>query len=126
VGRVLIKERALLDGTRAMLSMNQENGGFDCPGCAWPDDTKGLKLDICENGIKHVTWEMTAKRAGADFFARHTVAELSQWSDFALEDQGRLTEPLVYDEATDRYVPITWQDAFALVGRELRALDSPD
>jgi molybdopterin-dependent oxidoreductase alpha subunit len=109
-----------------MLSMNQENGGFDCPGCAWPDDTKGLKLDICENGIKHVTWEMTPKRAGADFFARHTVAELSQWSDFALEDQGRLTEPLVYDEATDRYVPITWQDAFALVGRELRALDSPD
>ncbi|SDP39389.1 FdhF/YdeP family oxidoreductase [Actinacidiphila guanduensis] len=126
VGRVLIKERALLDGTRAMLSMNQENGGFDCPGCAWPDDTKGLKLDICENGIKHVTWEMTPKRAGADFFARHTVAELSQWSDFALEDQGRLTEPLVYDEATDRYVPITWQDAFALVGRELRALESPD
>ncbi|MFF0465331.1 FdhF/YdeP family oxidoreductase [Streptomyces mexicanus] len=126
VGRVLIRERALFDGPRAILKMNHENGGFDCPGCAWPDDTKGLKLDICENGIKHVTWEMTSKRVGADFFARHTVSELSEWSDFALEDQGRLTEPLVYDQASDRYVPITWQDAFDLVGRELRSLDSPD
>jgi molybdopterin-dependent oxidoreductase alpha subunit len=126
VGRVLLRERALLDGPRAILKMNHENGGFDCPGCAWPDDRKGLKLDICENGIKHVTWEMTPKRVGADFFARHTVSELSQWSDFALEDQGRLTEPLVYDGTVDRYVPITWQDAFDLIGRELRALDSPD
>ncbi|OIJ68541.1 FdhF/YdeP family oxidoreductase [Streptomyces mangrovisoli] len=125
VTHVLVKERALLDGPRAIFRMNHENGGFDCPGCAWPDDTKGLKLDICENGIKHVTWEMTPKRVGADFFAEHTVAELSTWSDFALEDQGRLTEPLVYDPDTDRYLPISWQEAFDLVGRELRALDSP-
>ncbi|MDN3028554.1 FdhF/YdeP family oxidoreductase [Streptomyces sp. S.PB5] len=126
VSRVLIRERALVDGPRAIFRMNHENGGFDCPGCAWPDDTKGLKLDICENGIKHVTWEMTGKRVGADFFAQHTVAELETWSDFALEDQGRLTRPMVYEPATDRYVPIGWQDAFDLVGRELRALDSPD
>ncbi|MET8289190.1 FdhF/YdeP family oxidoreductase [Streptomyces sp. NPDC005132] len=126
VTHVLVKERALVDGPRAIFRMNHENTGFDCPGCAWPDDTKGLKLDICENGIKHVTWEMTPKRVGADFFADHTVSELSTWTDFALEDQGRLTEPLVYDADVDRYVPIDWQEAFELIGRELRALDSPN
>ncbi|MFJ8006791.1 FdhF/YdeP family oxidoreductase [Streptomyces fagopyri] len=126
VTHVLMKERALVDGPRAIFRMNHENTGFDCPGCAWPDDTKGLKLDICENGIKHVTWEMTPKRVGADFFAAHTVSELSTWTDFALEDQGRLTQPLVYDAATDRYVPIDWQEAFDLIGGELRALESPN
>jgi molybdopterin-dependent oxidoreductase alpha subunit len=109
-----------------MLTMNHESGGFDCPGCAWPDATDGLKLDICENGIKHVSWEMTPKRAGREFFAEHTVAELETWTDFALEDVGRLTEPMVYDAATDRYVPIEWQAAFELIGSNLRALDSPD
>ncbi|GAA3007727.1 FdhF/YdeP family oxidoreductase [Streptomyces lactacystinicus] len=126
VTRFLVREGAYLDGPRAVMRMNHENSGFDCPGCAWPDDTKGLHLDICENGIKHVTWEMTRKRVGREFFAAHTVTELSGWSDFALEDQGRLTEPMVYDPDTDRYVPIGWKDAFALVGRTLRGLDDPN
>ncbi|MFJ9455853.1 FdhF/YdeP family oxidoreductase [Kitasatospora sp. NPDC101447] len=126
VTRFLAREGAYLDGPRAVKRMNHEDGGFDCPGCAWPDDTKGLHLDICENGIKHVTWEMTRKRVGRDFFASHSVTELSGWSDFALEDQGRLTEPMVYDAATDHYVPIGWKDAFELVGRTLRGLDDPN
>lgn len=105
--------------------MNHENGGFDCPGCAWPDARNGLHLDICENGIKHVTWEMTRKKVDRHFFASHTVTELSGWSDFDLEDQGRLTEPMTYDSASDTYVPISWDDAFALVGSTLRGLDNP-
>ncbi|QTF73552.1 FdhF/YdeP family oxidoreductase [Arthrobacter woluwensis] len=126
VMKVLIREKELLAGSKAMFSMNHPIKGFDCPGCAWPDDNKGLKLDICENGIKHVTWEMTHKRVGREFFAAHTVSELSDWTDFDLENQGRLTEPMVYDPETDHYVPITWQEAFALVGDELRGLASPD
>jgi molybdopterin-dependent oxidoreductase alpha subunit len=126
VSLVLLRERELIDGTRAIFNMNHENGGFDCPGCAWPDDRKGLRLDICENGIKHVTWEMTRKRVTRDFFAAHTVTELSGWTDFALEDAGRLTEPMRYDAATDKYVPVSWDDALALVGRHIRALDSPN
>jgi molybdopterin-dependent oxidoreductase alpha subunit len=125
VGRVLVKAREPVGGARAILRMNHEDKGFDCPGCAWPDDPNGLHLDICENGIKHVTWEMTRKRVGAEFFAAHTVTELEGWSDYALEDAGRLTEPLAYDAASDRYVPIEWPDAFALVGETLRGLASP-
>ncbi|HWG24428.1 FdhF/YdeP family oxidoreductase [Actinospica sp.] len=126
VTRVVAKTHEPVRGPLAVMKMNHENGGFDCPGCAWPDDRKGLHLDLCENGIKHVTWEMTPRRTGADFFAAHTVTELSDWTDYALEDQGRLTEPMVYDEATDKYVPVSWQDAFNLVGETLRGLESPN
>jgi molybdopterin-dependent oxidoreductase alpha subunit len=119
-------QHELHDAPRILFKMNHENGGFDCPGCAWPDDRNGLRLDLCENGIKHSTWEMTSKRADGDFFAAHSVSELSTWSDFALEDVGRLTEPLIYDPSTDHYVPISWDDAFERVGRCLRNLDSPD
>jgi molybdopterin-dependent oxidoreductase alpha subunit len=126
VGFVLLEQRELIEGTRAVFRMNHENGGFDCPGCAWPDDRKGLHMDICENGIKHVTWEMTRKRVIREFFAAHTVTELMNWSDFALEDEGRLTEPMVYNAATDRYEPISWPDAFGLMGRKLRDLASPN
>ena len=105
--------------------MNHENGGFDCPGCAWPDDPSGLKLDICENGIKHATWELAHAKADAALFAAHTVTELAEWTDYDLEAVGRLAEPLSYNPATDRYEPISWPDAFMLVGDTLRALDSP-
>ncbi len=124
VGKILLRQHALRESPRLMLRMNHEGVGFDCPGCAWPDDPQ-VRLDICENGIKHATWEMTAKRVGREFFARHTVSELMAWSDFALEDAGRLTEPMAYDAGTDRYVPINWPDAFRLAGETLRGLDSP-
>ncbi|MFI6423795.1 FdhF/YdeP family oxidoreductase [Promicromonospora sp. NPDC050880] len=126
VGTFLAKEGAVVSGPRAMARMNHSDGGFDCPGCAWPDDLKGLALDLCENGVKHVAWEMTARRADRHFFAAHAVDELRGWRDADLEAAGRLTEPMSYDAATDRYVPITWAAAFAMIGQELRGLDSPD
>ncbi|MBO3750071.1 FdhF/YdeP family oxidoreductase [Streptosporangiaceae bacterium NEAU-GS5] len=125
VARVVAKSGDPIEAMRAIKRMNHEDGGFDCPGCAWPDDTKGLRLDLCENGIKHVMWELTHKRADRAFFATHTVTELAGWSDFALEDQGRLTEPMRYDAETDRYVPISWNEAFTMVATELNRLDSP-
>ena len=126
VGQVALRERLPLAATGAMFQMNHGVTGYDCPGCAWPDDLGKLRLDICENGIKHVTWEMTRKRVDRRFFAAHTVTELAEWTDFDLEDQGRLTEPMSYDARSDTYVPISWDDAFAMIGEELRGLDSPD
>jgi molybdopterin-dependent oxidoreductase alpha subunit len=126
VSQVLLKRRELVQGVRVVLKMNHENGGYDCPGCAWPDDRKGLRLDICENGIKHATWELTAKRVDRRFFAAHTVSELRTWTDFALEAAGRLTEPMCYDAASDKYVPISWEEAFALAGCHFRILQNPN
>jgi molybdopterin-dependent oxidoreductase alpha subunit len=126
VSKVLERAGEPLEGMRALLTMNQEDGGFDCPGCAWPDDPSGLRLDICENGAKHVTWELAPEHVDGEFFAAHTVAELDGWTDYDLEAAGRLAEPLSYDEATDTYRPIPWADAFALVGDTLRGLAGPD
>src|SRR5690348_10294572 len=125
VGDVLEHSAEPVEGMRATLTMNHEDGGFDCPGCAWPDDPSGLHLDICENGIKHVTWELAPAKADRHFFAAHTVTELAEWSDHDLEAVGRLAEPMRYDPETDTYQPISWDDAFAIVGRALRHLDSP-
>ena len=126
VSLVLLRNHEVVNGARVVFKMNHENGGFDCPGCAWPDDRKGLTLDICESGIKHATWELTPKRATPDFFAEHTVTELAGWTDYALEAAGRLTEPMRYDAASDRYVPVSWDEAFEMVGRHLRSLSSPN
>jgi molybdopterin-dependent oxidoreductase alpha subunit len=126
VADVLRRAGEPIEGVRALFVMNHENGGFDCPGCAWPDDPSGLHLDICENGVKHVTWELAPAKADRDFFATHTVSELTAWSDYDLEAVGRLAEPMTYNAETDKYEPISWEDAFALVGQTLRGLDSPD
>jgi molybdopterin-dependent oxidoreductase alpha subunit len=126
VSRVIEHAGEPLEGMRALFVMNHENGGFDCPGCAWPDDPDGLRLDICENGVKHVTWELAPPKAGREFFAAHTVSELAEWTDFDLEAVGRLAEPLSYNPVSDKYEPISWEDAFAVVGGALRGLKSPN
>lgn len=123
--KVLMQQSVLTKGSRALLSMNQP-GGFKCPSCAYPDADCKKTLEFCENGAKALAFEATKFRADRDFFAKHTVTELNQQSDHWLEMQGRLTEPMRYDPATDHYVPISWDDAFALIARHLNALDSPN
>ncbi|TRX72761.1 FdhF/YdeP family oxidoreductase [Pseudomonas mangiferae] len=110
---------------RALLKTNQ-NGGFDCPGCAWGDSPEDGRIKFCENGAKAVNWEATQRRVDAAFFARHSVSQLREQSDYWLEYQGRLTEPLRYDAESDRYRPIAWDAAFALIAEHLKALPSPD
>jgi molybdopterin-dependent oxidoreductase alpha subunit len=115
----------LLRGAKALLRMNQVDG-FDCPGCAWPEPGHRSTFEFCENGAKALAAEATTKRATADFFEAHTVRELATWSDRALEDTGRLVEPLRYDAESDRYLPISWDGAFAVIADHLRALDDPN
>ena len=122
--KVLMQQSVLFKGSRALLSMNQP-GGFKCPSCAFPDPICHHTLEFCESGAKALAFETTRSRVTRDFFAAHTVAELMEKSDYWLEMQGRLTEPMRYEASSDTYVPITWDDAFALIGKHLRGLDSP-
>lgn len=122
--KVLLQQSVIGKGSKALLAMNQP-GGFKCPSCAFPDADHRKKLEFCENGAKALAWEATQFRAGRELFAQHTVTELMAQTDYWLEMQGRLTEPMRYDAATDHYVPCSWDDAFALIGRHLQALDSP-
>jgi molybdopterin-dependent oxidoreductase alpha subunit len=118
-------QMAIVKETRGLLNMNQPHG-FDCPGCAWPDPKHTSSFEFCENGAKAVSWEATAKRTTPEFFAAHTVSELWNWSDFDLENEGRLTHPMIYDQATDRYLPTSWDEALTKIGAALRALPHPD
>ncbi|MFD1254191.1 Formate dehydrogenase H [Devosia equisanguinis] len=123
--KVLMEQSVITKGSRALLDMNQP-GGFKCPSCAFPDADERKKLEFCENGAKALAHEATRARVSRDFFAEHSVSDLMEQSDYWLEMQGRLTEPMRYDATTDHYVPCTWDEAFALIGKHLRALDDPN
>jgi len=116
----------LIRGTRTLLQLNQKQG-IDCPGCAWPEpDGERSHFEFCEEGAKHVADEATTKRITPKFFAQWSVRELGEQSDLWLNQQGRLTHPMVLLEAAQHYEPLEWPDAFALIAQELNALASPD
>lgn len=124
VAKAIRLQMAPVRSAGALRRVNQPEG-FDCPGCAWPDPRHTSSFEFCENGAKAVAWEATSKRATPEFFAAHTVSELWQWSDHALENEGRLTHPLAYDATRDQYVPISWEEAAERIGAALRALPDP-
>jgi molybdopterin-dependent oxidoreductase alpha subunit len=110
---------------QTMPKLNQQDG-FDCPGCAWPEAERRHHAEFCENGVKAVASEATRRRVDREFFARHSVSDLRERSEHWLGQQGRLTEPMVKRDGSDHYGPIGWDDAFALVAAHLGRLDSPD
>ena len=119
-------EMGLVRGTRTLLQLNQKQG-IDCPGCAWPEpDGERSHFEFCEEGAKHVADEATRKRVTPEFFSKWSVKELASQSDLWLNQQGRLTEPMILREGASHYEAINWPDAFALIARELNWLSSPD
>ena len=121
-----IKEPGIVRGVTALSHLNQFEG-TDCPGCAWPDPDQERSLnEYCENGVKAIAEEATAKRCAPEFFERWSVGELSKQSDYWLGHQGRLTHPMVLREGNDHYEPIAWDRAFAMIADELNGLSSPD
>ena len=120
--KILARERPSPTAVAELRRQNKQ-GGFACVSCAWGKPAHAHPFEFCENGAKATFWELTIKRCTPDFFADHTVSELKQWRDFDLEEQGRLTHPLRYDHATDKYVETTWADAFAAIGAELQAIE---
>jgi len=123
----VVGQVGVVRGTRTLLKLNQ-TGGFDCPGCAWPDPPAGKRAhaEFCENGAKAVAEEATQRRVTREFFAEHSLMDLGGRSDYWLGQQGRLTEPMVAREGATHYEPISWDDAFTLIAAELKANKSPD
>jgi len=107
----------------SFLHANKVHGGFDCPGCAFPDKPGRPLLDSCEQGQKAIAWEMTRKAVDANFFEGRTPEQLRDLSDFELEFQGRLTTPVLYERATNQYHAIDWDEALRITARQLNALD---
>jgi molybdopterin-dependent oxidoreductase alpha subunit len=117
------RDRVPFLGSRILLKQNKTEG-YMCVSCAWAKPADPRIFEFCENGAKATTWEITHKRVTPEFFAEHTVADLEKWDDHHLEAAGRLTHPMRWDAASDKYVPVQWAEAFEEIGRELRALSS--
>ena len=122
-----VEQMGVTRTARTLLRLNQVDG-FDCQGCAWPDPDPEHRhtAEFCENGAKAVTEEATLRRVDRRFFAAHPMADLADKTDYWLGQQGRITEPMVLRAGATHYEPISWDDAFAMVGGHLRGLASPD
>jgi molybdopterin-dependent oxidoreductase alpha subunit len=126
VARHVWSKAGIIRGTGALLRVNQK-GGFDCPGCAWPEhEQQRHTFEFCENGAKAVAEEATTALADAAFFAQHTLAALSAQSDYWLGLQGRLAQPMYLPKNATHYQPIGWDQALDLITTHLRALSKPD
>lgn len=120
------KEMGVVRSMTALADMNQQDG-FSCPSCAWPDPEKASKFaEYCENGAKALADEATTSHIGANFFKKHSVEELSQLTDYELNKFGRIVEPLVLKPNSVHYETISWQAAYDLISEELKKLDVPD
>ncbi len=120
IAKVLAAEH---DAPVRQLMRQNKPDGFACVSCAWAKPAQPHPAEFCENGAKATAWDLTPRRCEPEFFAAHTVSELRTWSDYDLEQTGRLTDPMRYDAASDRYVQCCWRDAFEGIARELRAIE---
>jgi len=124
--KTISAEMGFIRGVRTLLKINQQ-GGVDCPGCAWPEpDRERSRFEFCENGAKHVADEATTKRVTPEFFKQWSVADLAQQSDQWLGAQGRITHPMLLHRGATHYEPVSWDDAFELIAGELNSLNYPD
>ncbi len=120
------KKMGIYNSIKTLKMVNQKEG-FDCPGCAWPDpDDERTKFEFCENGAKAVADEAMKKKITPKFFSKYSISELCNKSDYWLNNQGRLTNPMFKDENSDYYSEIEWEDAFKLIGNNLKSLDTPN
>jgi len=122
VAHALVQAHIPLAGSQVLMKQNKVDG-FACVSCSWAKPAKPHPFEFCEHGAKATAWELTKDRAAPEFFEQHSLSELEQWSDHALEVTGRLTTPLRWDKVSDRYLPVSWQAALDEIGHELRQLD---
>lgn len=122
----IVSKAGLVEGGKLLSQLNQIEG-FDCPGCAWPDPlARRATFEFCENGAKAVADEATSQRINADFFAKYSIADLKEQSDRWLNEQGRLTLPMLLKPGASHYTPISWDEALTRVAGHLQQLDSPN
>lgn len=122
LAEILPRERVGPEALRELTRQNKPEG-FACTSCAWPKPADHHPAEFCEEGAKATAWELTSLRTTPEFFEKHTLTQLRGWTDYELEQHGRLTHPLRYDAATDKYVACSWEEAFDDIGATLRPLD---
>ena len=123
----VLAETGFVRGMDGLFHMNKK-GGFDCPGCAWPDpdDDRSPIAEYCENGAKALAEEATTKKLTAEFFAQNSVADLAKLNDYEIGKKGRIAQPVYLPKGAAHYEPISWDDAFKKIAQKLNGLKSPN
>ena len=120
-----IRKMGVTKTVRSLLMVNQKDG-FDCPGCAWPDPDHRTSFEFCENGAKAVADEAMKAKVNASFFRKYSVAELLKQSDYWLNSQGRIAQPMILEANASHYTPIEWSDALQRIASSIESMDSPE
>ena len=122
LAEIIPREHFPAEGFRELQRQNKTDG-FMCVSCAWSKPAHPHPFEFCEEGAKATAWELTTLRTTPDFFEQHTLTDLRGWKDYDLEQHGRLTHPLRYDAATDKYVACSWDEAFDAIAAALKPID---
>lgn len=120
-----IRKMGVTKTVRSLLMVNQKEG-FDCPGCAWPDPEHRTSFEFCENGAKAVADEAMKANVDASFFQKYSITDLLKKSDFWLNNQGRISQPMIRNEDSNHYQPIDWNEAFDLVAQHIQSMEDPE
>tara|TARA_A200000113_G_scaffold94806_1_gene84758 strand:- start:10027 stop:12315 length:2289 start_codon:yes stop_codon:yes gene_type:complete len=120
-----IRKMGLTKTVRTLLMVNQKEG-FDCPGCAWPDPEHRTSFEFCENGAKAVADEAMKAKVNASFFQKYSISDLLKRSDFWLNSQGRISQPMIRKSGSNQYQPIDWDDAFDLISEHIQTMNHPE
>jgi molybdopterin-dependent oxidoreductase alpha subunit len=120
-----IEQMGVGRAAKTLLAVNQKDG-FDCMSCAWPDPDNRKTAEFCENGARAVTWEATPVTVPTTFWSEHSITDLLTKSEYWLGMQGRLVEPVYKAADSDNYVPVSWAEAFGIIAKKLKSLDSPN
>ncbi len=119
----VLRSQKTRQNIKNLLRVNQTDG-FDCPVVLGVTTTTAPSSSVKRRQGSGLG--VDRQDGGDRVFAAHSVRQLATQSDYWLEYQGRLTEPMRYNPATDHYEPTSWDDAFALIADTLKGLASPD
>ena len=120
-----VTKMGLVKTVKTLTMVNQQDG-FDCPGCAWPDPEHRTTFEFCENGAKAVADEAMKARVTPGFFSKHSIHSLAKRSDHWLNKQGRISHPVVLEEGESHYKEISWDDAFDRIANQINSLSKPE
>lgn len=99
------------------LGMGGQHGGMV--------NEKGAFPEVCKKSIQAMAADMQPAIT-ADFWAKHPISQIRNWSPRQLETSGRLIQPILYEQGSDRYHTITWNDAFDRIAAKLKQLTADE
>jgi molybdopterin-dependent oxidoreductase alpha subunit len=95
------------------LGMGGQHGGMV--------NEQGSFPEVCKKSIQAMAADMQPAIT-ADFWKKHSLDQMKRWTPRQLEASGRLIQPVLYEQGSSHYRPISWSEAFDRISQKLSAL----